>query len=230
MHEDNVTPFLDITQLKKEEKNPDRVQKKVKKMILAKCHAKIEWTNKKTEFRECFFDIPFYMVGYPGYDLEDINHYLVKQLTLNGLYAERISPQRVYVSWKPEDLDYDQFETQSQKITPKPNIYKIGVSPLANDPAMMSMLHPGDKHPHVLPEKPVDAPPSPVMMLKYDDHFDDLVPVNSKRVSEMYPELSMTQNRRDSDYDHRRERDRDHSIRKTDHRRAPDYADRYNSK
>ena len=49
-------------------------------MILAKCHDKIRKINKTTHFRECTYDIPWFIPGYPGYDLEHANKFLINHL------------------------------------------------------------------------------------------------------------------------------------------------------
>ena len=183
--DDRIIPFLDLEQLKNEEKKPYRIQKKIYKMILSKCHDKIRKLNRTTEYRECKYEIPWFIYGYPGYDLEHVNRYLIHQLSLNGMYAERINPGMIYISWKQEDIDKRQFRIQSQKMTNKPNLYKVGISPLADDPSFPA-THPGSKKPRIIKSSPEDAD-NPVTMLKYDDRFDDLVPVNTKKVSHILP-------------------------------------------
>jgi hypothetical protein len=208
MDEENVVPFLDLEELEKEEKNPHRVKMKVFKMILAKCHDKIRRTNKTT----------LVIIGYPGYELDEVNYYLVNQLKQNGLTVKRISPQNIFISWRPNRVDYEQYHRQADKLVAKPNIYKVSVSPLADDPGVT--MPPGSKHPHVR-KKHVEEEPSPVALLQYDQQFDDMVPVNSKRVNDEQAPPNL--------HDEPRRRSRASIINPAgSNYKAPTYAHRYN--
>ena len=74
-------------------------------------------------------------------------------------------------------------------MVPKINIYKVAISPLSEDAP--------DKRPHFKRVDPIVSNVSNlgkdradgVTMLQYDDHLKDLVPVNTKKLDRIYPDL-----------------------------------------
>jgi hypothetical protein len=189
-----TVPFLNIDELRKEERSSERNAKQIFKLILAKCHQKIRRTNKTTDYRMCYYEIPHFIPGYPVFDVEAARNFVYHQLLGNGLYVEPIGPSRLYISWKEDDINRDVYEYRSQKMVNKPNLYKIGVSPVdereenrrsSGTPRIIgsnvgrntstSSSSSGKK-------KGVDDEEH-VSMLQYDSTIADLVPVNAKKVS-----------------------------------------------
>jgi hypothetical protein len=182
----NVIPFLDLDQLKKEERNTFNTQKKIFKLILSRCHDRIKKRNRDTDLRECYYEVPIMLPGYPGYNLNEVCRFIVVSLGQNGLKAQVVDTGKIYISWKPQDINRRQYETRVDAITPKPNLYKVGVSPMADqyDQEMESNR----------PRKPVyhkksknsEDEPQTVSMLQYDDKLPDLIPVNRRKAERMY--------------------------------------------
>mgnify|MGYP000713542998 CR=1 FL=1 len=125
MISENTIPFLNIDKLREEERSTDRTRQKMYKLILAKCHSKIRRTNNSSEYRECFFDIPLFLPGFPVYSVKEATRFVIEQLQQNGIYAQQNGDTRIYISWKNEDVNYDQYKVQSEKMAPKNNVYKI---------------------------------------------------------------------------------------------------------
>lgn len=173
---ESTTPFLNLELLRKEEKNSEKNKKQIYKLILSKCHKKIRRTNSTTEYRECFYDVPIFLPGYPVYSIESAKAFLFQQLSAGGLYVENREGPRIYISWRDEDVNLDLYYQQAKKMTPKPNVYQIAVSPL-DERSQQKTSH---RKPKIFQGMGQD---SKVSMLQYDDKLADMVPVNTSKVS-----------------------------------------------
>lgn len=197
--EENKTPFLDLDELERESYNPDKTQKYIFKLILKKCHDRIRKKNKENSNKFCYFDIPLIIPGYPSYKLDAVNHFIITQLSLNGLYAEQINPQRIYISWNPNDINKDLYYDRAEFAVQQNNIYKIKHSPLETDE--IDRENDIDKRkPRIITEYPKLQTNNkfknkrnfekydevPVTLLQYDGLMDDMIPVNPKKVDDMY--------------------------------------------
>jgi hypothetical protein len=115
-----TVPFLDLDELRQEGRSPHKTRQKIYKIILSRCHDRIKKTNKRTEYRECYYDIPIFLPGYPVYSISDAKDFLITHLNDNGIVAESVGEARIYVSWKPEDIDQQQFQSKAEKATNRP--------------------------------------------------------------------------------------------------------------
>jgi len=118
-----TVPFLDLEELRQEGRSPHRTRQKIYKIILSRCHDRIKKMNKSTQYRECYYDIPIFLPGYPVYSIPEAKHFLISNLIENGLKAESVGEARIYVSWKPEDTNQEQFVSKAQKATNRPATY-----------------------------------------------------------------------------------------------------------
>tara|TARA_R100001163_G_scaffold65832_1_gene65439 strand:- start:6904 stop:7824 length:921 start_codon:yes stop_codon:yes gene_type:complete len=168
----NTTPFLNLDELRKEERSSAKTANQIYKLILAKCHQKIRRTNSTTDSRRCYYDIPSFIPGYPVYNVPYAKNYVIQQLLNNGLYVENIGQSRIYISWHPDDINHYAYQERSDQMVSKPNLYKIGVSPVDERSGSKSK-------PKIMTKS---AEENGVTMLQYDTTIDDLVPVNSKKV------------------------------------------------
>jgi hypothetical protein len=111
----STVPFLDLDQLREEERSPAKTYSAIYKKILSKCHEKIRKINKRTTSRECHYEIPIFLPGYPMYDIKEAKGFVLHHLNKNGILAESVGETKIYISWKPEDVNQQQFEIQAQK-------------------------------------------------------------------------------------------------------------------
>lgn len=204
MVQDYTTPFLDLDNLKKEERNSDKTKLRMYKIILAKCHEKIKRTNRRTEHRQCYFDIPFFLPGYPVYDVSLAKQYVMNQLMLNGLFVKDVATHRIYIAWRDDYVNRQQYLSQLNKVMPKPNIYKLAVSPLderqRNTEEETEEAHTNNK-PKIIRSAPRKVgknkyQESNVSMLQWDDRIADMVPVNSHKAEQIYGEPSRSHSNR----------------------------------
>ena len=177
-------PFLNIDELRKEERSTDKNAKQIYKLILAKCHQKIRRTNKTTDYRMCYYEIPHFIPGYPVFDVEAARNFVYHQLLGNGLHVEPAGPSRLYISWDEQDVNRDVYEYRSQKMVNKPNLYKVGVSPV--DEREENRKQNGT--PRIISnrstkKKGVAEQDERVSMLQYDSSIADMVPVNARKVN-----------------------------------------------
>lgn len=174
-------PFLNLDELRKEERSSDKNAKQIYKLILAKCHQKIRRTNKTTDYRMCYYEIPHFIPGYPVFDVEAACNFVYHQLLGNGLYVEPVGPSRLYISWKEQDINRDVYDYRSQKMVNKPNLYKVGVSPV--DERDEDRKQSGIPRIIGTNKKGAIQEDERVSMLQYDSSIPDMVPVNAKKVN-----------------------------------------------
>ena len=185
MIQEYTTPFLDLDALKTEERSSEATKKKIYKLILAKCHEKIKRMNRKTNNRECWYDIPFFLPGYPVYDVGLAKEYVMYQLSLNGIYVKDVGGNRVYIAWREDYINHNQYLQRLNNVTPKPNIYKVSVSPI-DQRQSQEQEQASKRRPKIFLETDEKQQETNVSMLQYDDRLVDMIPVNAKKAGELY--------------------------------------------
>lgn len=206
---ENATPFLNLEELKKEERSSEKTARKIQKLILAKCHQKIRRTNRTTEYRECYYDIPSFIPGYPVYDTIAAKNYVGLELIKNGLYVEDLGPSRIYISWKNSDINHHNYQAQAEKMVNKPNVYKIAVSPVDVRSAQKRTT------PKIYSDSNKTGEEPQVSMLQYDNQLGDMIPVNSKKVNQFQEDYRQTLN---LDSIHHDDHHQDHLSHQSSHR------------
>lgn len=75
--------------------------------IITKCHKKITHTAKIGGY--CiFFEIPYFIIGKPLYDISQCTQYVINSLKKNGLFVSLLAPPNnniIYISWNPSDIN-----------------------------------------------------------------------------------------------------------------------------
>ena len=99
-------PQLSLYDLYNLKKKKDLNKNLIFDKILEKCHDKIK-TIAKNGGTNIFYEIPYYMLGYPLYDINICIEYVTTSLKKNGLFIQ-IMPKPnnnvIYISWNPVDL------------------------------------------------------------------------------------------------------------------------------
>lgn len=172
-----VVPFLDLDELKLEERSTTKTQIKICKIILAKCHEMIKRKNRESELKQCVYEIPLLVPGYPGYNFDVVQQYLLYNLSYNGLYVQGIGQNKIFISWQDNHINRQIYEHTSQKVTQKHNIYKVTESPIKHE---MKKKHRHNKD---------EEAPSSVSMMQYNQKLPDLIPVNTKKAMKIYEDV-----------------------------------------
>ena len=144
--------------------------------ILKSCHNKIKKYNKEFKKQECLFIPPPFIIGKPPYNYGDLVCYLIESLTKNGIKTEWLpDKQALYVSWKPDDVDHNQYQSHFTNT-----VYQ-------NDSDQIKlMIHqrPSVQQPPSKSKPKKDAKPliRHVAMLDYGRQggIKDLIPINTK--------------------------------------------------
>lgn len=182
MYDDQkIVPFLDLDELKLEERSTTKTQVKICKIILAKCHETIKRKNRESELKQCVYEIPILIPGYPGYNFDVVQRYILDNLSQNGLYVSPIGNNKVFVSWQDNHINRQIYEYTAQKVTQKYNIYKVTESPIKNEAKKRNK------------NKPDEDVPSSVSMMQYDQRLPDLIPVNTKKALNIYEDAGITE-------------------------------------
>ncbi len=109
-------PQISISELYSMKTKKDKIKIETFNVILAKCHAKIK-TIAGQGGMNIFFEIPFVLLGFPLYDINECIEYIVDALRKNGLLVQILSHPNyntIYISWKPTDINMKKQLTSSK--------------------------------------------------------------------------------------------------------------------
>lgn len=179
IHEGKV-PFLNLEMLQDEGKDSGRINRQIFKLILARCHKYIKRVNRETESRECRYQIPYFLPGYPAYKIGDAKNYLITHLRENGLRADNMEGSYIFISWAPNNVNYQNYQSRIDRMAERSNVYKVGVSPLANPARARNRSN----------SRSNQSPSNPgISLLQLDSTKPDFIPVNTEVMRRDYPEL-----------------------------------------
>lgn len=102
-----MQPQISITDLYSLKKKKDRMKAQTFNLIIERCHKKIT-TIASQGGENIFFEIPYIMLGYPLYNIDDCVEYVVLALRNNGLLVQILphpNNHTLYISWKPCDVN-----------------------------------------------------------------------------------------------------------------------------
>lgn len=111
-----IYPQISISELYSMKNKKDKIKYDIFNVILGKCHTKIKHIAGQGGL--CiFFEIPYILVGYPLYDINECIEYIVEALRKNGLLVQILphpNQNTVYISWKPTDINVKKQLTSSR--------------------------------------------------------------------------------------------------------------------
>ena len=101
-----MNPSICISDLYSMKKKKEGIRTQTFNKILEKCHNKIKIIAEQGGMN-VFFEIPFFLLGYPLYDVFECCEYIVDCLRKNGLMVQVLphpNDHTIYISWKPTDV------------------------------------------------------------------------------------------------------------------------------
>lgn len=101
--------FIKLDDLYDAQARRNREKEKLYEDFLTACTNKIKKCASVYKQYNCIYEIPPFKVGHPQYNALDLKKYIIKKLTLNGFYVREESGLTIYVSWKPEDFNYEAY-------------------------------------------------------------------------------------------------------------------------
>jgi len=199
--------FLRLESLYQDKERRNRSNMRVYEAILKQCHRRIQQVNRKLNMNQCYFHIPEYILGYPAYNLSDVNEYLCKRLSKNGLLVYPATESSIYISWDPMDIDYERYQKSLKKEEGRASL----------DPVTKTLFDPEEdseneadepkSKPKKKPQKrakKTDSTPQPGSkptpggsarssdgsiawdhaqgVLQFGNDFEDILPVNTKKL------------------------------------------------
>lgn len=109
-------PQISISELYSMKNKKDKIKFNTFDVILGKCHAKIKNIAGQGGMN-IFFEVPFVLLGYPLYDINECIDYIVDALRKNGLLVQILphpNHNTIYISWKPTDIHMKKQLTSSK--------------------------------------------------------------------------------------------------------------------
>lgn len=170
--------FLNLDDLYTPHIQRDKNKLKYYEGIYKKCIRKINKTNNDLRLMECFYKVPLFELGTPLYDYNELKNYLIFKLEENGLRAEYIDGQTLYISWKPEDVNRAQYQKKLEKIqsTLESEYNTINSNNIYETPVKSNSK-----------QKSVYGNNNRVGILKYNNSSNDMIPVNPAKICKYEP-------------------------------------------
>ena len=109
-------PQISLSELYSMKNKKDNIKTGTFNVILEKCHKKIKHIASQGGL-SVFYEIPYVLLGYPLYDINECIEYIVNALRKNGLLVQILpypNNNTIYISWKPTDV-----KTRQQLISSK---------------------------------------------------------------------------------------------------------------
>jgi len=111
-----MAPQISLNTLYEMKNKKDRSRINTYNVILQKCHDKIKKIAQQGGMN-IFFEIPYIMIGYPLYKIEDCIEYIISALKKNGLLVQILPKPNnniIYISWCPQDVSKKKQLTSSR--------------------------------------------------------------------------------------------------------------------
>lgn len=111
-----MPPQINISELYAMKNKKEKIKTNTFNIIIEKCHNKIK-TIAAQGGMNIFFEIPYIMLGYPLYDINQCIEYVVESLQNNGLLVQILphpNQNTLYISWKPADVSTKKQLTSSK--------------------------------------------------------------------------------------------------------------------
>ena len=100
-------PHISLNELYSIKKKKDSNCINTYNVILEKCHKKIK-NIANAGGMKTFFEVPYFILGLPLYDINNCIEYIIKCLRKNGMLAQSLSKPNnniLYISWDINDID-----------------------------------------------------------------------------------------------------------------------------
>jgi len=88
---------INISELKSISNKKNENKLKLYNKLIIKCHDKIK-ESAKNQHSSCIYEIPKYTFGYPLYDFDELQKYIINSLKKDGLKVENVL-NILYISW-----------------------------------------------------------------------------------------------------------------------------------
>lgn len=101
--------FIRIEELYDSQARRNREKHKLYETFFTSCTTKIKKSASVFKQYTCTYDIPPFKIGHPQYNPVDLRNYIVKRLRLNGFFVKYDTSNMLFISWKPEDFNYNNY-------------------------------------------------------------------------------------------------------------------------
>jgi hypothetical protein len=163
--------LLNLEELYKKQEHRHAKNRKVFEVILERCHKYIKNVNRQLNLLECYYTIPNIVFGYPPFKLEDAVKYVMSRLSRNGLLVLQTQPDMIYISWDPDNIDYEKYMKNRESLVSDEDNINIGIVPISSE------MLPGNTN-----TKKGKAKRVPTKKIEIDNEFQDMIPVNEKKI------------------------------------------------
>jgi len=102
-----MPPQISLYELYNIKKSKDKIKHISFDKILEKCHTKIK-NIANAGGMNIFFEVPYFVLGLPLYDINECIEYVTKSLRKNGFLIQILAHPNnnyIFISWSPNDIN-----------------------------------------------------------------------------------------------------------------------------
>ena len=111
--------FVKLEELYDSQARRNKEKEKLYDTFLTACTNKIKKCASEYKQYTCVYDVPPFKIGHPQYDPIDLKKYIVKRLRLNGFFVREEKGSLLFISWKPEDFNYELYQKYLEYLNKK---------------------------------------------------------------------------------------------------------------
>ena len=165
--------FVKLEELYDSQARRNKEKEKLYDTFLTACTNKIRKCASEYKQYTCVYEVPPFKIGHPQYDPMDLKRYIVKRLRLNGFFVREEKGSLLFISWKPEDFNYNIYQKYLEYLNNK-------YDDKMNKRLIMAS---GSSNSKKAGKNVVGADPKDVGLLTYGRQDNmDAVPVNLKQL------------------------------------------------
>ena len=131
------TPFVNIDELHRQQKEKLERRYAIYEQILNRCHNRIKQVAVNPDnMGFCFYPIPPYVYGVPLYDTKSCIMYIVKSLVSNGFDVRYTHPNLLFISWSGKTNQHSEILTNRSITQQVPLSITNSPSSIRNTPTL----------------------------------------------------------------------------------------------
>lgn len=137
------TPFVNIDELHRQQKEKLERRYATYEKILTLCHNRIKQVARDPDnMGFCFYNIPPYVYGVPLYDTKSCIMYIVKSLVSNGFDVKYTHPNLLWISWLGKTNDHSEIILKPSITQALPTSISMPSSPASVVSSVLNQSNP----------------------------------------------------------------------------------------
>ena|SRR3989338_11165628 len=184
--------FLDIMDLYQPLQKDREEMLKIYNQLLQSCHWQIRNVSQNRQ-QDCVISVPHFVAGAPPFDFGKVMTYLIQQLSRNGLLVVPVTDDQLYISWKPEDINYQRYRASREEHQRYLQMEETQRLKQERERRALIETELKEYDEPVRKNRKINSGLDHVAMIEFDEHVNDLIPVNRHKLRALkeYPKREL---------------------------------------